>query len=354
MTDQPDNTNYNAPVNRTADPEVNDYFSGKKIGNFTLNSMDIFGQPPPLILPVSRSGDIAIAVTPTTGKIELPGLSLSVPDDKPGARIKVDIMSAESQIYTFNKESVVRLQGAGLRTDGLRNTGTGFFVDDKGLLVSDYHVTGGIGQTVDVRMSDGTTYKAKVVEIFAAKDLAALQLQNFKGLTKPVKLPDGPVAFKANEPVAALGFPNGTDELHISPGLYDAAAKLWEERIVNGYLPGEDPQRQIHRMHMDTRPGSSGSLVVSLKTGTIVGIQDFANEFGRTIVTPAQDVRALVDAVRAQRGESGTLADALLKSSPALVQPRIPTTTFDVRSSITLTVGKGSPEPFFLKAPPLK
>lgn len=255
---------------------------------------------PPVINPVT-TGDTRVASAP--GQKFLPGLLVEDPNDKPGSQIKVDIGGPEDRAYTTNAASIARIRGWNTEKRQA-STGTGFFVNEEGLLVTDYHVVRNASDLIVVT-SDGKRYSATVAKVFEEKDLAALQLQIVDGTkTTPVKLPTRPVVIEPGTRVAALGHPDGHYQIHISPGKYVAAGKLSEENINGGLLPKEDPQRAIHRMSMDTRPASSGSLVVNLVNGEVLGIQGMSNSGGRTIVTPAQDVRALVDAVMAGRGQT--------------------------------------------------
>ena len=90
---------------------------------------------------------------------------------------------------------------------GLVGSGTGFFVSDDGLIMTNRHVAGA-GDHLIVRLSDGTEKLAQVVVIGEDQDVALIKIKT-----------DGPVPFihmaatdqpKEGEDVTVLGFPLGS------------------------------------------------------------------------------------------------------------------------------------------------
>lgn len=331
------NSVQNADVSAIGKDDVAD--SSSDAGQLQLNTLSVMGAP---FDAVQRTGgeqnpfttgstiQFAAQTSEVAQKIQLPGLTVENTTDRPGMRIEVPAQSPEALSYFTNRDSVVRIQGTNIDTNQ-PTTGSGFFVTRDGLLVTDYHVVAK-AKNIIVQTADGKRYVATIAKVFEEKDLAALQIQIFDGSkTTPVVLPSKPVAYEPNAPVAALGYPGSHTELHISPGVYMSAGKLSEENITGGFLGKEDKNRAIHRLLADTRPGSSGSLVVSLATGEVMGIQGLSNKGGRTIVTPAQDVKALVDAVMAGRGQHINLA---AYGFPVSGKP-----IHDVRSGFTISGG---------------
>lgn len=356
--DRPNESPSHNSVTRTGgDIDIDVYLKGKgPAANPALNTVDVVsGSTIPVARPAGTIGDINAQMRPVPGdanKVTLPGLTLAKQDDKPGDRITVDRDSPEARNYLAYQKAVVAIRGF---QSG--STGSGFFVDDKGLLITESHVAKK-GDTIMVTTSDGKTYNANVAMVYQESDLVALQLILPKGVTtQAVSLPTKPVQLEQGTPIAALGHPNYNPEVHISPGVFLKKEALSEQAVTGGLLPNENANRTVYQTAMDTRPASSGSLVVNLTTGEPIGIQSMSNAEGLTIVTPISDVAGLVAAVKASRGEGVNItmpvgsSDSILKRpGPAVLPAPAPdgTIRFDIRSKIEL----GSPtNPFFIAKP---
>ena len=66
-----------------------------------------------------------------------------------------------------------------------RGTGTGFLWDDRGNVVTNFHVIQA-GQTARVTLADQTTWKAALVGAFPDRDLAVLRIDAPKEKLKPI------------------------------------------------------------------------------------------------------------------------------------------------------------------------
>lgn len=354
----------NRPVERTGGmDDIDAYLNGKATAPSTqLNTLDVVPvvNPAQVSRPAGTIGDINAQMRPVPGdatKVTLPGLTVENRDDKPGDRITVDINSPEARNYLAYQKAVVAIKGV---ESG--STGSGFFVDDKGLLITESHVAKK-GDTILVTMSDGKTYSANIAMVYQQSDLAALQLVLPKDVkTQPVALPTKPIQLTEGAPLATLGHPNYNREVHISPGQFVKSEPLSDEKVKGGYLPNENADRTVYQTMMDTRPASSGSLVISLSTGEAVGVQSMSNEGGRTIVTPIADVAALVAAVKASRGEGVNITLVPPRTGLDLLRQGGTTTStplpkpaadgnikFDIRSRIDL--GGNGTNPFFIAKP---
>ncbi|MFD9334079.1 S1C family serine protease [Streptomyces sp. NPDC060028] len=98
--------------------------------------------------------------------------------------------------------SVVRID---TRTGSGQGTGSGIVVTADGEIVTNNHVIDGASE-IQVTMSDGKKYAAKVVGTDPDKDLALVKLQGASGL-KPAKLGDSG-SLKVGDQVVAIGSPD--------------------------------------------------------------------------------------------------------------------------------------------------
>ena len=83
-------------------------------------------------------------------------------------------------------------------------TGTGFIVNESGLVVTNKHVVGGRSQ-VNVRLVDGNRYQGSVTEIHPSLDLAYVELEANRSFT-PIAIGDSD-KIRVGEQVIAIGFP---------------------------------------------------------------------------------------------------------------------------------------------------
>ena len=136
--------------------------------------------------------------------------------------------------------------------------GSGFFIDRKGHLITNYHVIKG-SYTAEVRTYDGNTYPVKVVLSENEKmDLIKLSVDireaSFKWLAVKSTLP------AIAERIVVIGSPMGLEQT-VSEG------------IVSGVR--EIPNRgKVLQISASISSGSSGSPVVNMK-GQVVGVVSF-------------------------------------------------------------------------------
>ncbi|MCX5012646.1 trypsin-like peptidase domain-containing protein [Streptomyces sp. NBC_00555] len=129
--------------------------------------------------------------------------------------------------------SVVRID---TRTGSGQGTGSGIVITADGEIVTNNHVVSGASE-IQVTMSDGKKYAAKIVGTDPDKDLALIKLQGAGGL-KPAKLGDSG-SLKVGDQVVAIGSPDrltGT----VTSGIVSAL-----DREVNVAKPEQQsPQQQ--------------------------------------------------------------------------------------------------------------
>jgi S1-C subfamily serine protease len=148
------------------------------------------------------------------------------------------------------------------------NGGTSFLIDGKGYLVTNAHVVTG-SSTIIVSNNKGQEFKAKIVKIDDAQDLAIIKIddEDFKPFgTLPYSLKKSNI--ELGEQIFTLGFPR--DEIVYNEGYLSAKT---------GYN-GDTISCQIA---VSANPGNSGGPVLN-KNGEVIGILSTAQQNAEGVV----------------------------------------------------------------------
>ena len=145
-------------------------------------------------------------------------------------------------------------------------TGSGFVVDDEGLVVTNNHVVDGAdgADGVSVTFTDGTSAEADVVGTSASYDLAVLRL-DAQGLPSlPLGNSDSVVV---GDPVIAIGSPLGLSGT-VTSGIISA-----KNRPVTAGARDSSDSAYINALQTDAaiNPGNSGGPLVNLD-GEVIGV----------------------------------------------------------------------------------
>ena len=141
--------------------------------------------------------------------------------------------------------------------------GTGFFVDDLGHIVTNFHVVQGANDVI-VSNDEGNTAPAAVIGFDRANDLAVLQIDPDLLPVAPVTLADSDLAV-VGEPVAAIGDPFGL-RTSLTTGVVSAI-----ERTLPGLELGGRPQRGLIQTDAAINPGNSGGVLLNA-AGHVIGV----------------------------------------------------------------------------------
>jgi putative serine protease PepD len=143
-------------------------------------------------------------------------------------------------------------------------TGSGFVLDEDGLLVTNNHVVSGAQGSVDVVFLDGTTTTARLIGTSPSYDLAVLKVsaKNLKAL--PLGNSDSIVV---GDPVIAIGSPLGLSGT-VTSGIVSA-----KDRPVTAGGRGSAENAYINAVQTDAaiNPGNSGGPLVDLD-GEVIGV----------------------------------------------------------------------------------
>ena len=167
--------------------------------------------------------------------------------------------SRDSVVYISTSERIMDFWSRNIFTIP-RGTGSGFIWDDKGHVVTNYHVIEGASEA-RIRLSDGKEYKASLVGASPMHDLAVLKIgTSFKGHSLPVGTSHN---LKVGQKVFAIGNPFGLDWT-LTTGIVSA---------LDRSLKGESGSIIEHLIQTDAaiNPGNSGGPLLD-SAGRLIGI----------------------------------------------------------------------------------
>jgi serine protease Do len=147
-------------------------------------------------------------------------------------------------------------EGGGEREPRPRGVGSGFIIDADGYIVTNHHVIDGT-KGVEVTLTDGRTFPAKVVGSDAETDVALLKID-------ATGLPSVPLGtsgeLKVAEPVMAIGNPFGLDH-SVSVGIVSAMGRFIGQGRFDDFIQTDAA----------INPGNSGGPLINTR-GEAVGI----------------------------------------------------------------------------------
>lgn len=159
------------------------------------------------------------------------------------------------------------------------STGTGIVVGSAGEILTSSHVIEE-GSNIEVKMSDGASYKAKI--LYKPKDKSDLMLIKIKKKTVPAKLGDSSM-LKVGQKVLAIGNPFG-----------------FSGTLTTGIISRIDYVKNKIQTDAAINPGSSGGPIVNAD-GEVIGIsQSIYNpdnnrsNIGIGFAIPVNDVKTLL------------------------------------------------------------
>ena len=180
-------------------------------------------------------------------------------------------------------------------------TGSGFIVDEDGLVITNAHVVQRF-ETVDVRLASGQQYHAEVLRVDEIADLALLDLRASRDF-RAVPLGDSDTVM-VGEDVIAIGFPSGnTEVLHDSPTITKGIVSA--KRVSGSGV-------RLLQTDAAINPGTSGGPLFDHE-GRVVGVNTlkiFESGDGR----PVEGI-GLVVAISEVKDRMGSLEKASLSDS---------------------------------------
>ena len=162
------------------------------------------------------------------------------------------------------------------RSIGGSGTGSGFVIDSSGYILTNNHVISKAAQTggsIQVSLSDGTFYSAKVIGRDASYDLAVLKI-NTSGL-KALQFGDSD-AVAVGDLVIAIGSPLGLSGT-VTTGIISAKNRA----VTAGESDSESSFINALQTDAAINPGNSGGPLVDA-TGAVIGVNSAIASLGTT------------------------------------------------------------------------
>lgn len=152
--------------------------------------------------------------------------------------------------------------------------GSGFFIDEAGIIGTNFHVVDGIDSLL-VKTSDGTFYDAEIIIVDEKNDLAIIRIKNAAGRKFPMVKLGNSDNVRVGQDVFAIGSPFGY-EYTISQGI---VAGIRENEKVSftdpvTYMPIEKDFAKVIQITAAISPGNSGGALFNTK-GEVIGITTY-------------------------------------------------------------------------------
>ena len=211
-----------------------------------------------------------------------------------------------------------------------QGAGSGFVWDERGHIVTNYHVVHG-GERFSVSLADGTTYDAALVGVEPRKDLAVLRIDAGAPL-HPVRLADSHQLL-VGQKVLAIGNPFGLDST-LTTGVISALGRQIEsiagtriEDVIQtdaSINPGNSggPLLDSHGRVIGvttaifSTSGASAGIGFAVPAATVARLVPQLIEFGR-VKWAGLGVQVLPDHIAAQWGIIGVIVRDVQPDSPA-------------------------------------
>jgi S1-C subfamily serine protease len=176
---------------------------------------------------------------------------------------------ARTELFEEVSPSVVYITSVALRRDFFRfnvmeiprGTGSGFVWDDRGNIVTNYHVISSADRA-EVTLADGSTWEASLVGSAREKDLAVLHIEAPRSQLSPITVGTSS-DLKVGQDVLAIGNPFGYDQT-LTTGIVSALGR--EIESTDGI-----PIRDVIQTDAAINPGNSGGPLLD-SSGRLIGV----------------------------------------------------------------------------------
>ena len=197
-------------------------------------------------------------------------------------------------VFAEVNPAVVQVIASGATPAGVMpyGSGSGFVVDARGLILTNYHVVAQ-ARAVSVRFSDGTEREAQVLGTDRGNDLALLKVD------LPADVPVAPLGdsdqTQVGETAIAIGSPFGLDQT-VTQGIVSAVHRDWQP--ANGRV-----RRNLIQTDTAINPGNSGGPLLNAG-GEVIGINTMIESpvrgsVGVGFAIPINTAKALISQLEA-------------------------------------------------------
>jgi S1-C subfamily serine protease len=198
--------------------------------------------------------------TPTQAPAPVPPM----PDEEPANALEAQVEA----VYNLTGPAVVNITSISYAYDFFfravpqEGSGSGFFYDAEGHIVTNYHVVEG-AEELSVTLADGRVYAAKTIGEDPTNDLAVIRIEaGVDDLPQPVALGDSD-NLRVGQFVVAIGNPFGQAGT-LTVGVVSALGRIIES--PDGRFIGEAIQTDAA-----INPGNSGGPLLDLR-GRLIGV----------------------------------------------------------------------------------
>lgn len=179
-----------------------------------------------------------------------------------------------------------------------RGAGTGIIISSDGYIVTNKHVVSSSTKSIEVVLSDGTSYKdVDFVGSDPSNDVSFLKIADAKDLTA-AKLGDSS-AMKVGQKVIAIGNALGEYQNTVTTGIISALGRP----VMAGDGTGQVVEQLENLVQTDAaiNPGNSGGPLVNL-SGEVIGINTAVatDAQGIGFAIPINDVKGMVKTLLAE------------------------------------------------------
>jgi S1-C subfamily serine protease len=173
------------------------------------------------------------------------------------------------ELFRRSSPSVVHITSLGAQRDFFsmnvqqvpRGTGTGFVWDERGHIVTNFHVIQG-ASGARVTLADQSNYEAELVGVFPDRDLAVLRIEAPKEKLPPIALGTSR-DLQVGQRVIAIGNPFGLDQT-LTTGIVSAL-----NREIEGF--NQRTIRGVIQTDAAINPGNSGGPLLD-SAGRLIGV----------------------------------------------------------------------------------
>lgn len=192
-----------------------------------------------------------------------------------------------------------------------RGVGSGFIIDAKGIVVTNHHVVASAGK-LEVRLSDGRRFEAKVLGSDPESDLAVLELQDVGKTKLPTVKFGSSDKMDVGDFVIAMGSPMGLEHT-VTTGIVSAKGRGSLGLYQNSYIDFLQTDAAI-------APGSSGGPLLNLK-GEVIAVNTAVNAgtSGLGFAVPSAQAKTVIPQLR----DNGKVSRGWLGISGRDIEPAL-------------------------------
>lgn len=194
--------------------------------------------------------------------------------------------------------------------------GTGFFVSDDGLLITNKHVVSDEEASYTVLLNNGKRYEAKVVALDPANDIAVVKVDGEGDKFPVVELGDSE-NLSLGETVIAIGNALGEFRNTVSVGVVSGLSR---SVTASGAAFGPEQLTNVIQTDAAISSGNSGGPLANID-GKVIGMNTAVSTIGENIgfAIPVNEIKAVIASVQ----EHGRVVRPFLGVRYVLIDERI-------------------------------